>query len=188
MVPSPQRSGCWHSFPRRVVTSYTLTLYRCAKAIVKHLPGVFSAFFERPANHFSIVPVVAGTYHHDDTGTLNRLHTRSGSPLLALRAQEIGMDNEQRSESRPQVPAGPPAATDDPRRNAGVVRLWDVTTGRERAVLKGHTGGVHAVACTPDGETLASAGQDRTFKLWDPVTGQERGTLRGTRETSWPWY
>ena len=55
-------------------------------------------------------------------------------------------------------------------------------------MLKGHTGGARAVAFTPDGETLASAGQDRTFKLWDPVTGQERGTLRGTRETSWPWY
>ena len=36
------------------------------------------------------------------------------------------------------------------------MRIWDVATGRERAALTGHTGGVTAVAVAPDGSWLAS--------------------------------
>jgi WD40 repeat protein len=32
---------------------------------------------------------------------------------------------------------------------------------------------VRALAYSPDGRTLASAGVSRTIRLWDPVTGQE---------------
>jgi WD40 repeat protein len=38
---------------------------------------------------------------------------------------------------------------------------------------------VHCVALSPDGETLASGGTDRTVKLWDLATGQLRHTLTG---------
>jgi WD40 repeat protein len=49
----------------------------------------------------------------------------------------------------------------------GSVHLWDVLTGKELAVLKGHTGAVNALAFAPDGKTLASASDDMTALVWD---------------------
>src|ERR1700687_3919772 len=46
-----------------------------------------------------------------------------------------------------------------------------------RAVLEGHTGAVRAVAFAPDGNLLASAGDDGKIRLWDRATGQESGYL-----------
>jgi WD40 repeat protein len=49
----------------------------------------------------------------------------------------------------------------------GEIKLWDVTTGRERASLKGHARGVNAVAFAPDGQALATGSDDGTARLWD---------------------
>ncbi len=41
-------------------------------------------------------------------------------------------------------------------------RLWDVSTGQQRATLEGHTGGAHIIGVhTDDGKTLASGSGDR---------------------------
>jgi WD40 repeat protein/serine/threonine protein kinase len=58
----------------------------------------------------------------------------------------------------------------------GELRIWDLTTGRAKAVV-GSARGVRSVAYSPDGEMLATGEFDDTAKLRDPQTGRVRATL-----------
>jgi WD40 repeat protein len=59
----------------------------------------------------------------------------------------------------------------------GVVKLWDVCSGKLVTELKGDNGPVHAVAFSSNGKTLATSCYDGTVKLWDLTTNKERATL-----------
>src|SRR5688572_2868594 len=64
----------------------------------------------------------------------------------------------------------------------GAVRLWDTATRKVRAVLKGGSGTVRAIAFSPDGSLVAGATQGSTIIIWDAVTGAERKKLEGQHD------
>jgi WD40 repeat protein len=59
------------------------------------------------------------------------------------------------------------------------VRLWNPATGRQLAVLRGHTDAFYGVAFSPDGRTLASGSYDYTVLSWNAATGRQLAVLRG---------
>ena len=57
------------------------------------------------------------------------------------------------------------------------VELWDVDTGKQTALLEGHTDAIETIAYNPDGETLLSGGRDGLIIVWDLDTGKEKDRL-----------
>jgi WD40 repeat protein len=59
------------------------------------------------------------------------------------------------------------------------VQVWETASGERDIPMGGHAGGVKAVAFSPNGKTLATAGNDGTVRLCSPYTGKERLKLVG---------
>lgn len=49
----------------------------------------------------------------------------------------------------------------------GIIRIWDVKTGRELRHFEGHTLAVSTVAFTPDGARIVSSGADGYVRVWE---------------------
>jgi WD40 repeat protein len=59
----------------------------------------------------------------------------------------------------------------------GTVKLWDLSSGKERATLEGHTDKVWSAGFSPDGRTLVSTSDDKSIRLWNVATGKQQKLL-----------
>ena len=61
----------------------------------------------------------------------------------------------------------------------GTISVWDVATGRELRVLRGHQGAVRCLAFSRGGRRIVSGSDDKTVRVWDAEFGTELMVLRG---------
>jgi WD40 repeat protein len=59
-----------------------------------------------------------------------------------------------------------------------VVSLWDLTTGKVRAKLSGHTADLHTMAFNQSGSRLVTVDSAGRGKVWDVTAGKERGSFK----------
>jgi WD40 repeat protein len=64
-----------------------------------------------------------------------------------------------------------------------LIKLWDITSGKEVRTLKDHSDTIYSLAFSPDGKLLASAAADRAVKVWDVAGGKRLYTL--SDNTDW---
>ena len=62
----------------------------------------------------------------------------------------------------------------------GLVKLWDVATGKELRTFQGHSSRVLTVVFSPDGNRLISGGDDYSIRIWD-VAGEKEPEV-------WWWH
>lgn len=62
------------------------------------------------------------------------------------------------------------------------VQIWDAATGAHQLTYSGHSGYIRALALSPDGQRVASGGQDNTVRVWEAATGTHLFTYTGHRD------
>ena len=72
------------------------------------------------------------------------------------------------------------ARTNNNSKDAGSLRVWDVTTEKTLFELKGHTRFARKVAFSPNGKLIASAGLNIEAIIWDADSGREIRRLLGS--------
>jgi WD domain, G-beta repeat len=59
------------------------------------------------------------------------------------------------------------------------IRLWPAGASQPVSVLRGHEGGVTALAVSPNGQKVATASWDETVRIWDVRSGRNQMILQG---------
>nr|MBA2306783.1 hypothetical protein [Candidatus Dependentiae bacterium] len=57
--------------------------------------------------------------------------------------------------------------------SANTISLWEPTTAIKIGILKGHSGRISSVLCSPDGKSILTAAYDQTVRLWDLTTRRQ---------------
>jgi WD40 repeat protein len=87
--------------------------------------------------------------------------------------------NEAKSVEAVSVAFGPDHKTIAAGLRDGTIRLWDLGSGKQVQVLKGHTSGLRAIRYSSDGRYIASGGKDTVLRLWNAQTGEQIRTFEG---------
>lgn len=66
---------------------------------------------------------------------------------------------------------------------SGLIRILPTAASQPLVTLAGHKDLLHALAWSPDGRLLASAGYDTLIQLWDSATGKRLRTLKDHSDT-----
>jgi hypothetical protein len=66
-----------------------------------------------------------------------------------------------------------------------VIRLWEVTTGKERVSIPVPGGSGH-VAFSPDVKSVVTGGDDKVIRLWELASGKPHCEARGMSSRSFP--
>lgn len=72
-------------------------------------------------------------------------------------------------------PTGDHIVTASYDKTAGV---WDISSGAETAVLRGHEGAVERAEFSPDGSRILTAARDGTARLWNAISGEQLSILQ----------
>lgn len=59
----------------------------------------------------------------------------------------------------------------------GVIRFWDLSSGKAARTLSGHRRWIRQVVFSPNGNRLASAGHDGVVQIWNVATGENIQTI-----------
>lgn len=57
--------------------------------------------------------------------------------------------------------------------NDGLIRFWDVSSGKRVRKMKAHNGATLSIAFNINGKYIVSGGQDKTVRMWDVASGEK---------------
>ena len=52
------------------------------------------------------------------------------------------------------------------------IRVWDLNTGDDISIIRGHTAPINEIKLSPDGRWVVSASDDGNLRIWDSQTGE----------------
>jgi WD40 repeat protein len=162
---------------------WDLATHRPAGETVEGIGG-FACVAYSPTGKTLVAGGFAGEFVLVEGGVKRTLQESSASGPAAVRAVDFAPDG-----------ATVATGSDD-----GIVRLWDVSSGRVRYALEGHVRAaaapdfapglelpiaVNDLAFSPDGRMLASVGMDGQAIFWDTPSGRVRMQISGNCGPLW---